>query len=269
MVIDIPPGMQLVFPYTAAPHQQVLRIITLHLRNHARPGQPARLQGINIMYEGKQLTTIDSRHEGTRPLTRGKVIQLFGPTFSRRPSPQPNDRSSPAREHDIRYPGIIFTTDSNSQGEPVVSLALVPAGQEESTETRRFVEMVNGSPGKEPWPLVKWDERDASAGTVTLCEIIVRCPSNAPFPNVDPSRSHIKESPSTSPPAHPHQAQYTASTWAKRRRRISYATSARLRGGIGRRMIGSRGRAQRKGGGEVEAFSRAVSVSLLVCLVLY
>jgi hypothetical protein len=178
VIIDVPLGIKLVFPYTPPPHQQILQIITVQLRNNGvHPSQPSRLQTLSISYDNKHLATDGTQHESKAPLTRGKVAQIFGPAFTRRPGTPSTvkptaDRSSPSREPDIRYPGIIFSTDP-LHVDVIGSVAVVAAGQEESMEMRRFVEQLRGALTEHAWPALEWDDRQALAETITLCEILV------------------------------------------------------------------------------------------------
>lgn len=159
----------------------MLQIITVHLRNNdVRPSQASRLQMLNISYENKHLTTIGSQHESKTPLTRGKISQIFGPAFIRRPgtpsTAKPSaDRASPSREPDIRYPGIIFSTDL-LHGDVIGDVAVIAAGQEESVEMRRFVNQLRGGTTEQGWQTLQWDDRQALVGTITLCEIMVSLP---------------------------------------------------------------------------------------------
>lgn len=38
---------------------------------------------------------------------------------------------------------------------------------------RRFVEQLRGGPTEQVWPALEWDDRQALAETITLCEILV------------------------------------------------------------------------------------------------
>lgn len=247
VIVDVPPGIKLVFPYTPAPHQQILQIITVHLRhNDVRPSQPSRLQTLNISYENKHLATIGSQHESKTPLTRGKISQIFGPAFTRRPgtpSAKPSaDRSSPSREPDIRYPGIVFSTDQ-LHGDVIGDVAVVAAGQEESAEMRRFVDQLRGATTEQGWPTLEWIDRQALVGTITLCEIIVSL-SYIPVSQgslVLSICSHIKASSCTSPTENQatNQPAHTASTWEKQRNKTCCVILDHQLGDIGKRRIGS------------------------------
>ncbi|KAJ9116847.1 hypothetical protein QFC22_004504 [Naganishia vaughanmartiniae] len=212
VIVDVPPGIRLVFPRTSSPHQQLLQLIAIqldgtqaasspvypHSSNNASPAPKSAYPGaLRLMYDDKHLTTINSPSTRRQPekeqLTRSKITQVFGTTFSRR-SPVPgssssaaagkggpsSNRSSPllARETEIRYPGVVFQLYSTVHGvEAGNAIVVVPPGREESVNPGRVWEVLDGTV-KERAGAGKWDafaavsEKEVGLhGTIASCEI--------------------------------------------------------------------------------------------------
>lgn len=180
MIVDVPPGISLIFPQTAAPYPQLLQLIVLRLgpaseASSSRTGTSGK--GIGIEYAGKQLTTVPSSGGPTTPLTRSQVTQRFGPSFTRRtdtPSGGPSSsRMSPVngRESEIKYPGLIFSMDP-TEGDLVEGITLVPHGTEDTPDVQRFMTRLREE-GRGTWG--RWNNVGGELdGKIMSCEINVR-----------------------------------------------------------------------------------------------
>jgi hypothetical protein len=104
------------------------------------------------------------------------MTQHFGPCFAPRSNAQPpastkasSSRASPVREKEIKYPGIIFHLDEESE-DIVRAFTLVATGLEGSDAVRKVVaKLRNGEAGE--WGV--WDDVMGLKGTITHCEIHV------------------------------------------------------------------------------------------------
>ncbi|KAJ9101901.1 hypothetical protein QFC21_003241 [Naganishia friedmannii] len=208
VIVDVPPGIRLVFPHTNSPHQQLLQLIALQLDSTATsdskhdgdspttpiPWRSAYPGSLKLIYDNKHFATINSSKQTQQSekerLTRSKITQFFGTTFSRR-SPAPtssmavagkapsSNRSSPLpmREAEIRYPSIVFQLHPTTDGvEAVDAIIVVPPGREESVQPGRVWEVLDGR--MQNRGISGWDafaaisgEEVGLQGTIAWCEI--------------------------------------------------------------------------------------------------
>ena len=219
VIVDVSPGIRLVFPYTKIPHQQSLQLIAIQLDSNCTPERSkegaatttntlrkAMYPGaLKLMYDDKHLATINSP-SGRQPekgqLTRSRVTQVFGTTFSRRShassdssskasssSNRTAQRASPllAREAEIRYPGVVFQLNAMVHGvESVNAVIVVPPGREDSIRAGRVLEVLDGTVKEDEDTGTIWDafmtasgEEVRLHGTIASCEIRVShiCPT--------------------------------------------------------------------------------------------